>query len=165
MLYPGRQGADHRAQRGEGEGGEEPDDHKHQRVLDAHADEGDPDDEDPGPHHDAAQHTAQRVGERDLQVAHRADKDLVYVALALGVEDRPRRVHLRVGYEAHQRDAGQDVVQVRDALYLLDAAAERDPEDHEVEERGQELRDDRLHPDAREAQDLARKKRLEGPVS
>src|SRR5918995_50155 len=126
VLYPRRQGADHRAKRGEREGSEKPDHHEHQRVFDLDADERNADYEDCGPHHHPAQHTAQRVGERDLQVAHRTDEHLIYVALALGVEDRPGRVHLRVRYEAHQRDARQYVVQVRDAFDLLDAAAECD---------------------------------------
>src|SRR5215210_847486 len=164
VLYPRRQGADHRAKRGEREGGEKPDHHEHERVFDLYPDERHPDDEDPGPHHQPAQHTAQRVGERDLQVAHRADEHLIYVALALGVEDRPGRVHLRVGDQAHQGYARQYVFEVRDALDLPYTTAERDPEDHEVEERGQELRNYRLHPDPGKAQYLAREEGLESPI-
>src|SRR5215210_8749522 len=73
VLYPGREGADHRAEGGERERREKPDHHKHQGVFDVHADERHPDDEDPCSHNHPAQHTAQRVGERDLQIAHRAD--------------------------------------------------------------------------------------------
>src|SRR5919107_4289637 len=155
VLYPSRQGADHRAKRREREGGQKSDHHEHQRVFDLYPDERHPDDEDPGPHHQSAQHTAQRVGEGDLQVAHRADEHLVYVALALGVEDRPGRVHLRVGDQAHQGYARQYVIEVGDALYLLYASAECDPEDHQIQKRGQKLWDYRLHPDPRKAQYLA----------
>ena len=132
VLYSGRYRADHRPKRREGEGGEKSDHDQQQRMLDADPHERHPDHEDPDPHHHAAQHPTQRVGKRDLQVAHRADQDLVYVALALGVEDRPRRVHLRVGDKAHKRDARQNVLEIGDPLYLLDAAAERDPEDHQI---------------------------------
>ena len=49
VVYPGREGADHCPQRGEGKRREHPDQEQKPRVLDGHPDERYPDHEDPGP--------------------------------------------------------------------------------------------------------------------
>jgi hypothetical protein len=81
---------------------------------------------------------------------------VVEVAVEARLEDRRRVVGVGGLDHGHRDEAGHDVDLVVDAVDLLDAAAERQTEDEDEEERAEDRGDDGLRPQLEHAVRLAR---------
>lgn len=71
-------------------------------------------------------------------------------------------VAVGAGDDAHQDQAGEDELQVRDIPHLPDAASEPVAEDHDVEQRGEQRREQGLGPHLREPPDFTGEESPEG---
>ena len=87
--------------------------------------------------------------------AHRRREHVVDVAVEARLEDRRGVVRVRGLRHSHRDQSGDDEDLVVEAVDLLDAPADREPEDEDEQGAGQHGRGDRLRPQLRDAVDLA----------
>ena len=138
---------------------------QHERLVDRHPGHGQGERGQRGRDEQGADRPAERQAEVDLPVAHRGRQHVIQVPVEARLEDRAGVVRVRRLDHGHREQAGDDEHVVVHAVDLLDAPAQRQPEDDDEQERGDDGRDDRLRPQLGDAQHLAGRQPAAVPCS
>ena len=138
---------------------------QHPGLVDGHVDDDQREHEQGHADGQRAHRAAERQAQVDLPGAHGRREDVVQVAVEPGLEHR--RGVVRVGGldHRHRDQPGHDEHVVGEAVDLLDAPAQRQPEHEDEQERRDHRRDDGLRPQLEHPQDLAAREPEERAVA
>ncbi len=106
------------------------------------------------PHRQPPRDAAGDEAGQDHPIGDGGDQHLLHIAGELARIEGGRHVGIGVGDDRHQDQPGDDEVQISETVHGPDARADEPAEDHEVEGRGDDRGQHRLHPDPRKPPDL-----------